>query len=173
MQDDIRAFFYVDGIPTKGLWVDIDDFTDWDTVSEALAEGGFIPRNEDDEPEYGGDVLCACYEGPLIGHFHGAQSDILDLDGLIECIDDCDRNNIDYDNADAYISWAGDWDVRRFQECFCGTWSSKVDYAESYVDDVMSIPQEIAPYFDYEKFANDLFIDYYFDDDTGAVFRSC
>ena len=25
--DDDRAFFYVDGIPTKGLWIDLDDVT--------------------------------------------------------------------------------------------------------------------------------------------------
>ena len=44
-----QVFFYVDGIPTKGAWVDMESISDWDEVEEALKAEGF-------EAE-GGDIL--------------------------------------------------------------------------------------------------------------------
>jgi len=54
-----QVFWYVDGIPTKGKWIDMDLIDDTDEVLEELAEDEIIPRKEDGEPDYGGDLLAA------------------------------------------------------------------------------------------------------------------
>ncbi len=49
-----------------------------------------------------------------------------------------------------------------FEEAYQGEWDSEEDFAYEIVSETMEIPEHIANYFDYEKFANDLFItDYY------------
>ncbi|CAG9933187.1 hypothetical protein [Candidatus Nitrotoga arctica] len=32
------AFFYVDGIPTKGAWLELDDVDSWDKVRDELSQ---------------------------------------------------------------------------------------------------------------------------------------
>lgn len=57
-----------------------------------------------------------------------------------------------------------------FEEAYCGQYKSEVEYAEEIAETVFDISESIACYFNYEKFAIDLFInDYYFED--GYVFR--
>lgn len=64
---------------------------------------------------------------------------------------------------------------RQFEDAFVGIYDSEVDYAYEYVDGVLDIPENIAPYFDYESYARDLFINDYtsLDVDGGiAVFMN-
>lgn len=167
------AFFYVDGIPTKGVWIDIDGTTDSDDVLAALAEANLIPRNEDGEPEYGGDLLVADIEGDLARAFYESRHDTLNLDGLVEAIDYCEEHYTDEAAVAAYIDDRGQWDRSDFEDAYCGEYDSEVAYAEALVDDVgylSEMPESLRCYFDYEKFARDLFItDYYFS--NGYVFR--
>lgn len=64
----------------------------------------------------------------------------------------------------AYLSNNGgtivDLDMGDFEESYQGEWRSEEEYAESFVDDVYGIPGDAwwSSYFDYEKFANDLFM---------------
>lgn len=62
-----------------------------------------------------------------------------------------------------------------FEDTYCGQYNSEEDYAEQLVDELgllESMPKNLRSYFDYEKYARDIFIDgYYRDDDSGAVFR--
>lgn len=167
-----QAFFYVDGIPTKGKWVDLEYVTSMDDVMEELAEAGFIPRNEDGDPEYGGDVLIADCEG-LARAFYHSRSDTMDLDDFIEARDYCDRDHVDEDAVIAYISHFSNWDQSSFEDAFSGAYDSEVAYAEQLVDDcgyLQEMPEHLRNYFDYEAFARDLFItDYTMVD--GFVFR--
>ena len=34
------AFFYIDGVPTKGTWVDLDESTTWDDIAAAIEGKG-------------------------------------------------------------------------------------------------------------------------------------
>ena len=33
---DVQGFFYIDGIPTKGIWVDLLPVRSWDDIKEQL-----------------------------------------------------------------------------------------------------------------------------------------
>jgi antirestriction protein len=72
----------------------------------------------------------------------------------------------------AYYAHVGGCDLDNFEEAYCGEHNSEREYAEELADDVFDIPKDIAPYFDYEKFARDLFITDYFSEDCsdGGVF---
>ncbi len=60
--------------------------------------------------------------------------------------------------------------IESFQDDYQGEYSSEEDYAYQVVEETMEVPEGIKTYFDYEKFARDLFIcDYYYDE--GYVFR--
>lgn len=41
---DNQVFFYVDGIPTKGLWIDMGLIDSWDEIKAELVAGGAAPR---------------------------------------------------------------------------------------------------------------------------------
>jgi antirestriction protein len=167
-----QAFYYVDGIPTKGAWVDLDIIGDESNVLEDLACAGKIPRDEDGEPSYGGDLLVADVEGDLARAFLSKYG-TFDLDGFIEARDYCDGEGDKEGAVAAFIAWYGSWDKDNFEEAYSGCFENEVQFAEQLVDDLGyldQIPENLRYYFDYEKFARDLFInDYYFVD--GYVFN--
>jgi len=49
-----------------------------------------------------------------------------------------------------------------FQEAYQGEWESEEAFAENLADETMEIPETLSYYFDYEKFANELFMGDYF-----------
>jgi hypothetical protein len=173
----MQAFFYIDGIPTKGAWLDLEYLSDFDEVLEALANDGLILRNEDDEPQYDGDVLVSDIEGDLPRAFYTSSIDAFDLSGFVECRDDCDRNRIDYDAAAAYLDWSnGPWSLDSFQDAYRGKADDETKFAEDWLEEtgqLDEIPEHLRFYFDYEAFARDLFInDFYLH--NGYVFdRNC
>lgn len=66
-------------------------------------------------------------------------------------------------------------DLDRMPDAYVGVYESKEDFAEELVDDCYNLEKmmgDLACYFDYEKFARDLFMcDYYFGS-HGTVFRA-
>lgn len=167
------AFFYVDGIPTKGKWIDLDLTDSTDEVLAELARGGFIPSDDEGEPVYGGDLLVADVEGDLARAFYSSRSDTFDFDGFVDARDYCDDNRTEEGAVAAYIDDRGRWDKDDFEDAYCGEYDSEQAYAEELVDELGCLermPENLRWYFDYEKFARDLFInDYYFV--NGYVFR--
>lgn len=165
--DDDRAFFYVDGIPTKGLWLDLDDISDWREVHEAL-QGARLIR-----ADYGGDTLVSDIEGAIARCCYTSRCDLLDLDRYIEMRDDIDHNKLDKEAVAAFVAWYGGWDADTFESVYMGRHDSEQAYAEQYIDDtglLSGIPENLRLYFDVAHFASDLFMgDYYFDD-GGYVF---
>ena len=62
--------------------------------------------------------------------------------------------------------------VTKFSDDYCGQYASEEDFAVELVDDCYTLPEFAKTYFDYEKFARDLFMcDYNYID--GFVFRNC
>jgi antirestriction protein len=56
-----------------------------------------------------------------------------------------------------------------FEDAYRGCWESFEDYAQQYVDDCMDLDETALRYFDYEKFARDLSMDYCeYDGDEGT-----
>lgn len=158
------AFYYVDGIPTKGCWVDLSKIDDTDDVLAALVIAGVTELN------YGGDLLVADVEGALSWAFYSSQSDLLDLYEFVACREECD----DEEAAAAFIEWFGLWDSNTFDEAYQGRYASEEAYAEQLIEEtgmLAEIPDHLQCYFNYDQFATDLFIcDYYFAD-GGHVFN--
>ena len=93
-------------------------------------------------------------------------------EAIYKVIEFISENNIsDVDALFSYIGNVGvDYGLESFDEAFCGAYDSELDYAYEIADECMNIPENIKPYFDYERFSNDLFIgDYSYID--GFVFR--
>jgi hypothetical protein len=167
------AFFYVDGIPTKGLWFEIDNLSDTDDVLKMLADAGLIPTDEDGDPEYGGDLLVADTMGDLARAFYSSTSDTLDLAGLVEVLEFCERNTVDEGAVAAYLNDRHTWSQSDFEEACCGQYDSEVAYVEELVEEcgiLSEMPESLRCYFDCAAYARDLFInDYTFT--KGYVFR--
>ncbi|MEI7842428.1 MAG: antirestriction protein ArdA [Gallionellaceae bacterium] len=160
------AFFYVDGIPTKGAWLDLDDVDSWDKVRGELSQQGFIGDG------YDGDILVADIEGALARCCYSSSFDLFDLDGFLEVQEDITRHGYDIEAVAAFIGWHGSWSCDTFESTFMGSYDSEEDFAQQYLDDTGTldqIPESLRYYFDVERFARDLFIgDYYYD--SGFVF---
>lgn len=86
--DGDKAFFYADGIPTKGIWIDLESADSWADIHEALTLAGVT------ESDYGGEILCADVEGSLAAYCDYFKHGMLDHlfmggyyfdDGLVFC----------------------------------------------------------------------------------------
>lgn len=149
---DASAFFYIDGIPTKGCWVDLDSSTEWDTIAEKIREA--IPGAHVDE------ILCADAEG-LALHFLG-RYDCFDLKGWQEWIEAAEAANYPPEVIAAYCENVGDWTaeaVSSAEECYYGEHDTDEDFAAELLEntgELSSIPESLRYYFDYKAYARDL-----------------
>lgn len=149
----MEAFYYVDGDPLKGQWIDLENINDLDDVREVLAEGGWIPRNEDGNPDYGGDLLVADVEGDLPYCFMGRYGSF-DLDNFIDARD----SGFDVNAVAAFIYLFDCWDAGRFSDNYIGEYDSPEDYVYESINDnglLDSMPENLRCYFDYEACARD------------------
>ena len=152
---DTKAFFYVNGNPTKGAWIDIDSYTEWDDIKGALMVHNLIGV------AYGGDIQVADTEG-LAGAFYSSSTDSLDLDSLTVCIEECEDNDIDPNAAQEFIELNGFWDYDKFSECYRGEYACEEDFIVEWVEEVGlldGVADDLKMYFDYDAFARDRFID--------------
>lgn len=77
--------------------------------------------------------------------------------------------------VDDFLEWDSTDDLDRMHDAYVGVYDSEEDFAEEIVSDCYDLDNmmgSLACYFDYEKFARDLFMgDYYFGS-HGTVFRA-
>ena len=174
---DERAFYYVDGIPTKGVWIDLDSITDEDDIKQALADAGLIPTDDEDQvtgtPQYDGDLLVATVDG-VVAKYCLSSHDCFDLAEWQKIRDDTERKkHWSAEAVAAYLGYAGSWSKSDFEDVYQGEHDNEESFAEQLFDDLgydRELPEHLRMYFDMTAFARDLFIDdYYFND--GFVFR--
>ncbi|MGV1016657.1 MAG: antirestriction protein ArdA [Fluviibacter phosphoraccumulans] len=154
------AFFYVDGIPTKGTWVNLEFIGGWNEVLQELSAAGYANPNE---------ILCADAEG-LAKHFL-SRYDCFDLASYTECRDECSWASEEAKSA--YMECFGSWDAVTFEDIYCGEWDSDTALAEDYIDStgiLSSMPDNLRGYFDTAAFARDLMLDY--SESGGHYFRN-
>lgn len=154
------AFFYVDGIPTKGTWVDLEFIDGWSGVLEVLAEAGY------DKPD---EILCADADG--LARFFLSRYDCFDLAGYIECRDSCAWASDDAKSA--YIDCFGSWDASGFEDAYSGDWDSDIAFAADFIEStgmLDTMPDKLRGYFDTAAFTRDLMMDY--SESTGHYFRN-
>lgn len=147
-----------------GKWLDLSDYSDKDEFLQACAE---LHADETD-PEF----MFQDFEN--IPDCFISESYI--SENLFEFISRIDE----IDNIEAFetfLNWKGydlendDFDSIKssFEDDFCGEYSSEEDYAYEVVEQCYELPEFAQTYFDYEKFARDLFMtDNYYD--NGFVF---
>lgn len=143
-----------------GAWLDLSDYPDKAAFYEACAE----LHSDETAPEF---MFQDWEEIP-----EGLVSECSVNDAcwdLLEAYSDFDEGAVD-----AFVDWYGSWDRDKFEEAYQGEFSSEEDFAEQLADDcgfLGDMPENLRCYFDYERFARDLFIgDYTMQ--SGHVFRA-
>jgi antirestriction protein len=158
---------YNDG-SLAGAWLELKDYADIDGFYEACA----ALHQDEEDPEY----MFQDYEN--IPRDLVSESWISDkifevlkaLEGLNENETEafsiwCNNGHYDLSNDDP------DDLIRSFRDEYRGQYRSEEDFATEYVADCYDLPDFVAPYFDYEKYAHELFMtDYWYED--GHVFRN-
>lgn len=166
---DTSAFFYIDGIPTKGTWIHLEPVTSWDDIKEEL--GAFFNMSADDIDE----VLCADIEG-IARHFYASNCDSFDLDAWLEFKEQLEATHLETEVIEAYIENMGTFggvDISDIEEAYCGEFEDWTDFAyemaesAGYLD---QMPPSVRAYFDYEKFGRDLSYDFF--ESNGYYFRN-
>ncbi len=150
-----------------GKWLDLSDYSDKEEFYEACRE---LHKDEQD-PEF------------MFQDWEYIPSDLIGeswlADNIFEIIEAIDE--LDDDKKAAFEVWLnhGNHDIttkditdliRSFEDDFQGAYNDEEDYAYEIVDECYDLPEFAKTYFDYAKFARDLFMgDYWFED--GYVFR--
>lgn len=150
-----------------GKWLDLSDYSDKEEFYEACRE---LHKDEQD-PEF------------MFQDWEYIPSDLIGeswlADNIFEIIEAI--GELDDDRKSAFEVWLnhGSHDIttkditdliRSFEDDFQGEYKDEEDYAYEIVDECYELPEFAKTYFDYEKFARDLFMcDYWFED--GYVFR--
>jgi antirestriction protein len=151
-----------------GEWLDLDDYSSKDEFYEACQE---LHKDEEDA-----EFMFQDWEN-IPADFIGESWISEKFWDYIETLSD-----VDEDAFTAYVEHMGfDLDktdvsdiVRDFEEAFCGEYKDEEDFAYQLLEDtgdLNQIPKHLQFYFDYEKFARDLFMSDYFMVDT-YVFRN-
>lgn len=159
-----QGFFYIDGIPTKGLWIDLDDVAEWAQIEEKLL--GLFPGALIDE------ILCADIEG-LPKHFYASNCDGFDMDGWAAFLEDKETTHLDDEVIDAYFDNNGVSSISDIEEAYQGEFSSDEAFADDYIDStgmLSEVPENLRFYFDTEKFARDMMFDFF--ESNGHYFRN-
>lgn len=150
-----------------GSWLDLSDYSDKDEFFEACRE---LHSGEEDA-EYMFQDWENIPEGLISESWISANFFV--LRDAVEDLSDteqeaffiwCDHNSCDMDKREVCDL------VQDFQDSYQGEYNSEEDFACQIVEECYDLPEFAKTYFDYKKFARDLFIsDYWFE--NGFVFR--
>jgi len=150
-----------------GKWLQLSDYSDLEEFIEACKE---LHKDEDD-PELMFQDYEEIPEG-LIGECWLSEN-FFDLRDVMD--------GLDTDQQEAFMVWCGhgSYDIanedahgllNKFRDDYCGKYNSEEDYAYQHVESCYDLPEFAKTYFDYEKFARELFVTDYWEED-GFVFR--
>lgn len=164
----------------RGEWFDFEDYSDADELLAAIGEmlAGF-------DAEYGTADNCGVAREEWAAHDsenlpNGLYSESMDFEQVyshIEAMSDLSEYEkeafTDYceNNGEAFSPDS----IEGFRDAYNGKHESEEAFAEQLVDDLgylNEMPQHLQSYFDYEKFARDLFCGDYWMSENGHVFRN-
>jgi antirestriction protein len=164
-----QAFFYIDGIPTKGNWIDLDDITDWDGVKSELAKSLGLKADDLDE------VLCSDIEG-LPRHFYASNCDGFSMTEWADFKEQLEATHLDAEVIDAYLDNMGSYggvDISNIEDAYYGEFEDFTDFAHNLLNDtgdLNQMPDNLRPYFDFEAYGRDLSYDFF--ESNGHFFRN-
>ena len=149
-ESGVAGFFYIDGIPTKGLWVDLLPVRSWDDIKEALEVE--FPEAEIDE------ILMADYEGAILKPFYSSNCDAFSMTEWTEFAEDLDGCHLDMEIIEAYCSnffYASDITIDKIEEAYFMQADSDADFAEQFADEtglLHEVPQSVRSYFNFQQY---------------------
>lgn len=147
-----------------GLWIDLSSFDDYD---EFINFCNAIHADEDD-PE----LMYQDYENMPGSLYHESMGE-KEFNNIVKYCELCDDYSVSA--VEDFLEWDSSDDLDRMHDAYVGVYDSEEDFAEEIVSDcydLENIMGSLSCYFDYEKFARDLFMcDYYFGS-HGTVFRA-
>ena len=143
-----------------GMWIDLTTFFDYDDFMEFC----YNLHADEDDPE----LMFQDYENfPSRWYSESCFGEEM-FDRIIEY-----ANHDDREAVDAFLSYFCDDELSKFDEMYIGRFDGEVDFAYHIIEECYDIERtmgNLSFYFDYEKFARDLFMcDYCID--NGYVFR--
>jgi antirestriction protein len=159
-----QGFFYIDGIPTKGRWIDLDQVGAWEEIQLQLSE--LFPSSDFDE------VLCADVEG-LAHHFYASSCDSFDLDAWVEFLEEKAGTHLSDEVINAYFENCGVSSLSDVEEAYAGEHNSDEDFAYQLADDIgllSGMDESLHCYFDWSSWTRDLMYDYF--ESNGHYFRN-
>lgn len=151
----------------EGRWMNLSDYSDKDEFMEACIE-----LHADEE---GPELMFQDWENipdGLIGESWLSDNFFDIRDAMADLSNDeqeaflvwCNYNSHNFSKEDIHDL------IPSFRDDFQGKYDEKEDYAYQIIEDCYELPEFAKTYFDYEKFARDLFMtDYWFE--NGFVFR--
>ncbi|MFX1707185.1 antirestriction protein ArdA [Chitinophaga sp. CC14] len=151
-----------------GKWLNLSDYASIEEFYEACAE---LHKDEHD-PEY----MFQDYEHipeNLVSEC-GLKKEFFEIrDAIIELSED-DQTAfyiwLDHESRDFSSGEIADL-IQSFQDAYIGKYDSEEDYAREIIEDCYNLPEFALQYFDYEKYANDLFCDGYWIHDGYVFYR--
>ena len=148
----------------SGKWISPYDHVDYESFIEECKQ----THADEEDPE----LMFQDYENipeELISE-SGVSEKLWEYIDLIGCHEEeafwdfVSLRSVDIANEDSHDVY------EQFQDAYQGQYKSQVDFAEHIVEECYTLEGPLKDYFDYEKFARDLFYDYDISD-NGHVFR--
>ena len=146
----VAGFFYIDGIPTKGVWVDLLPVRSWDDIKEALEVA--FPNAVVDE------ILMADYEGSIIKPFYASNCDFFSMTEWADFAEDLEGCSLDIEVIEAYcsnFSYASDITIDKIEEAYWGQADSDRDFSENFAEEsglLSDASQTVRNYFNFQAF---------------------
>lgn len=167
---DCSVFYYVNGDPLDGEWIDLDKISSIDDVLQILAETRHIPYDDQGNPDYGGDLLVADTDGDLAHKFYAGWGSF-DLEACLEALD----SGMDEEIMVAYMDAFDEWNLDLCECSHYGWFKTVEEFAEHYIEQaglLNGVSENMKYYFDYEKYAKDELLMDDFKESNGHYFYS-
>ena len=133
-----------------GKWFYFDEYESLEEMKESIV--AYFKGNDDPEVMY--------------QDFENLPHALYDESSLSESLFNfckyVENNEADYEAASAFVELFYEWDEEKFTEKYVGEFGTYQDLGWHFVENgCLEIPENIEPYFDYEKYGRDCSFDLY------------
>lgn len=148
-----------------GSWLDLEGVTDADDIQEMIREEVL-----DSSPMRSAEEW-AIHDYDGFGSYEVSEHE--DLWNLVALVSMKKKLEEEFEAALVYLQRAGeeprDFNLSAFEDSYCGTWRTFLEYAEEIFWETNDVPEHLANYIDYEAYARDLMIDHHYVDTSEGL----